>query len=68
MPGGSEAANLEVAKSYVTQFGNLAKENNTMIVPGNLTDVTSMVAAAMSTIKQVKTAAKPVRQAAAPQA
>ncbi len=59
MPGGSEAANLEVAKSYVVQFGNLAKENNTMIVPANLTDVTSMVAAAMSTIKQVKTAAAP---------
>ncbi len=67
MPGGTEAANLEVAKSYITQFGNLAKENNTMIVPSNLTDVTSMVAAAMSTIKQVKkTAPRPARQASAP--
>lgn len=67
MPGGTEAANLEVAKSYITQFGNLAKENNTMIVPSNLTDVTSMVAAAMSTIKQVKkTAPRPTRQASAP--
>ena len=54
MPGGYEAANLEVAKSYVHEFGNLAKENNTMIIPASLTDVASMVTAAMSTIKQTK--------------
>ncbi|CAK8715167.1 SPFH domain, Band 7 family protein [Candidatus Electrothrix laxa] len=50
-PGGHEAANLEVAKKYLDQFGKLAKENNTMIVPGNLTDVTGMVAAAMTTLQ-----------------
>ena len=55
LPGGTEAANLEVAKSYVNQFGKLAKENNTMILPANLTDVASMVTAAMSTIQQTKT-------------
>ncbi len=60
MPGGNEAANLEVAKSYVTEFGKLAKENNTMILPANLTDVASMVTAAMSTVKQTKT--KPAAQ------
>ncbi|HIP82062.1 MAG TPA: paraslipin [Desulfocapsa sulfexigens] len=54
MPGGTEAANLEVAKSYVREFGNLAKENNTMILPANLTDVAAMVTATMSTIKQTK--------------
>ncbi len=54
LPGGSEAANLEVAKSYVNEFGKLAKENNTMILPANLTDVASMVTAAMSTIKQTR--------------
>ncbi len=53
-PGGSEAASLEVAKLYIAEFGKLAKENNTMIVPGNLTDVSSMVAAAMTTFKHVK--------------
>ena len=64
LPGGSEAANLEVAKSYVNEFGKLAKENNTMILPANLTDVASMVTAAMSTIQQTKTQtdAKPVIQ------
>ncbi len=60
LPGGNEAANLEVAKSYINEFGKLAKENNTMILPANLTDVASMVTAAMSTIKQTKPKAKPV--------
>ncbi len=51
-PGGHDAANLDVAKKYLDQFGKLAKENNTMILPGNLTDVASMVATAMATLKQ----------------
>ncbi len=53
-PGGIEAANLEVAKNYIGEFGKLAKENNTMIIPGNLTDVNSMVASAMATLEHVK--------------
>lgn len=53
-PSGHEAANLEVAKNYINQFGKLAKVNNTMIIPSNLTDVSGMVATAMATINQVK--------------
>ncbi len=53
-PGGKEAANLEVAKQYIGEFGKLAKENNTMIIPGNLTDMSSMVATAMATFEHVK--------------
>lgn len=53
-PGGHEAANLDVAKKYLDEFGKLAKENNTMIVPGNLTDVSAMVATAMSTLDHTK--------------
>ena len=52
-PGGKEAANLEVAKQYLKEFGKLAKENNTMIVPGNLTNLSSMVASAMATFDHV---------------
>ncbi|MCI5224082.1 MAG: paraslipin, partial [Candidatus Electrothrix sp. AR4] len=52
LPGGHEAANLEVAKKYLDEFGKLAKENNTMILPGNLTDVSGMVATALTTLKQ----------------
>lgn len=53
-PGGKEAANLEVAKQYLNEFGKLAKVNNTMIVPGNLTDLTGMVASAMATFQHVE--------------
>lgn len=53
-PGGKDAANLEVAKKYLDEFGKLAKENNTMIVPGNLADMSTMVASAMATFGHVK--------------
>ena len=33
------------------EFGKLAKENNTMIIPGNLADVSGMIASAMATLK-----------------
>ena len=52
VPGGTEAARLEVAKKYLDEFGKLAKENNTMILPGNLTDVAGMISTAMSAIQQ----------------
>ena len=44
LPGGQEAMNLRVAEQYVQQFGNLAKANNTMIVPANIGDLGAMVA------------------------
>ena len=53
-PGGQDAANLDVAKKYLDQFGKLAKENNTMIVPANLADVSSMVATVMSTLEHTR--------------
>ncbi|TXL67141.1 SPFH domain-containing protein [Zeimonas arvi] len=53
-PGGIEAVNLQVAEKYVDALGKLAKENNTMIVPANLADVSSLVAAATSVIRHAK--------------
>lgn len=53
-PGGRDAANLEVAKQFVAEFGKMAKENNTMIVPANLSDLSSMVASAMATLDHAK--------------
>jgi regulator of protease activity HflC (stomatin/prohibitin superfamily) len=50
-PGGYEAVQLRVAEQYITQFGNLAKAGNTLIVPANLTDVASMIGAAMKVIR-----------------
>ena len=52
--GGKTAANLRVAEKYISEFGNLAKENNTMIIPSNLGDISSMVATAMSVLNQTK--------------
>jgi regulator of protease activity HflC (stomatin/prohibitin superfamily) len=47
-PGGAEAMQLRIGEEYVKQFGNLAKTNNTLIVPANLTDLGSMIAMATS--------------------
>ena len=48
--GGDAAMKLRVAEAYVQQFGNLAKEGNTLIVPANLSDLTSMIALATNVI------------------
>jgi len=50
-PGGMEALQLRVAEAYVEKFGELAKANNTMVLPANLADVGSMIALAMGAIK-----------------
>jgi regulator of protease activity HflC (stomatin/prohibitin superfamily) len=57
-PGGQSAANLKVAEHYIQQFGNLAKTNNTMIVPSNLSDVASVVASAMTVLERTKAGAQ----------
>src|SRR6187551_3380652 len=49
-PGGMEAVQLRVAEQYVTQFGELAKKTNTLILPANAADVGSMIALAMKVI------------------
>ena len=51
LPGGYEAVQLRVAEQYITQFGHLAKESNTMILPANASDVGSMIALAMKSIQ-----------------
>jgi len=57
--GGLQAANLKVAELYIGAFSNLAKTNNTMIVPSNLADVASVVASAMTVLDKTRAAAKP---------
>jgi len=46
-PGGMEALQLRVAEQYVSQFGELAKKTNTVIVPANVGDISGMIATAM---------------------
>ncbi|MFA7666873.1 MAG: SPFH domain-containing protein [Burkholderiaceae bacterium] len=53
-PGGIEAVNLQVAEKYIGALGQLARENNTMIVPANLTDISTLVATATSVIGQAR--------------
>jgi regulator of protease activity HflC (stomatin/prohibitin superfamily) len=52
VPGGFEAVQLRVAEQYVQQFGELAKGSTNLVLPANVGDVGSMIALAMSVIKQ----------------
>jgi regulator of protease activity HflC (stomatin/prohibitin superfamily) len=53
-PGGMEAVNLKVAEQYIEAFSGVAKVGNTLILPGDLSNMGSMVAAAMQVVKQGK--------------
>ncbi|CAM2912802.1 SPFH domain-containing protein [Legionella worsleiensis] len=52
--GGMEAVNFKVAEQYIDAFGRVAKEGNTLILPGNLADLGGLVATAMSIVKSKK--------------
>lgn len=47
------AAALSVAEQYVEAFNKLAKNNNTLILPSNVADVSGLVAQAMSIYKRI---------------
>ncbi len=49
--GGMNAVNLRVAEQYIKEFGNLAKTNNSLIIPSNLSDIAGMIASAMTVIR-----------------
>ena len=53
-PGGPDAVQLKVAQDYIEKFGELARTNNTLILPANVADAASMMATAMSIINQSK--------------
>ena len=50
-PGGLQAVNLKVAEAYVQSFGNIAKAGNTVVVPANLADMSSLITTAMNVVK-----------------
>ncbi len=54
VPGGQEAANLRVAEQYVSEFGQLAKTGNTLVIPGNVADLAAMVTTAMTALKKIE--------------
>lgn len=51
---GLNAVNLRIAEQYLVGFANLAKQNNTIILPSNLTDVAGIVATATSMFSEMK--------------
>ncbi len=52
--GGMNAVNLRIAEGYITEFGKLAKEGNTMIIPSDVADISGMVATLGSVLKNAK--------------
>ena len=50
--GGAEAMQLRIGEEYVKQFGKLAKEANTLVLPANLSDIGSVVAMATSIMRR----------------
>jgi len=50
-PGGMEAVNLKVAEKAVEAYAQLAQKNNTMIVPGNMSEVSALIGTAMTLMK-----------------
>lgn len=50
-PGGEQAVQLKVAEKAVEAYGQLAQKNNTMIVPGNMGEVSALIGTAMTLIK-----------------
>ena len=55
-PGGQQAVDLRIAEQYIGEFGKLAKENNTMIIPNNLADLGGVVASMKGVLNKVNEA------------
>ncbi len=56
--GGDAAMRLRIAEDYVEQFGKLAKGSNTLVVPANLSDISSMIALATNIISNDPSASR----------
>ncbi len=55
-PGGEQAVQLKVAEKAVEAYAQLAQKNNTMIVPGNMSEVSALIGTAMALIKNAPAA------------
>ena len=49
---GLEKLYRRLAEQYINEFGKLAKESNTVVVPSNVADVAGFIKAAASTLKK----------------
>lgn len=57
-PGGADAINLQVAQQYIKEFGNIAKETNTVVLPSNLSDLNGLMATGLSMFKSMSVTPK----------
>jgi len=51
---GLNAVNLRIAEQYLTVFGKLAKQNNTIILPSNLADISGIIATATAVFNETR--------------
>jgi regulator of protease activity HflC (stomatin/prohibitin superfamily) len=58
-PAGEQAVQLKVAEKAVEAYAQLAQKNNTMIVPGNMTEVSALIGTAMALLKGASPAPRP---------
>mgnify|MGYP003433393208 FL=1 len=57
--GGMNAVNLRIAEQYLNEFGKLAKTNNTMIVPADLSDIAGVISSVSAVINKGKNSISP---------
>jgi regulator of protease activity HflC (stomatin/prohibitin superfamily) len=60
-PGGEQAVQLKVAEKAVDAYANLARVNNTMIVPGNMGEVAGLIGTAMALLQKKPAAPAPAK-------
>ncbi len=53
-PGGQQAVQLRIAQDWIESFAKLAKENNTLIIPTNVTDIASVTSVVKTAFESVK--------------
>jgi regulator of protease activity HflC (stomatin/prohibitin superfamily) len=57
--GGKEAIQLRVAEQYITEFGRVIHNADTIILPANIADVASMITTAMQVVGKGTGGARP---------
>ena len=67
-PGGEQAVQLKVAEKAVDAFAQLARTNNTMIVPGNMGEVAGLIGTAMGLLRGTRLTPGPAPAPARPPA
>lgn len=52
--GGEQAIMKQLSEQYIAEFGKLAQKTNTLIIPQNVSDVSSIIASGMAAYKKVQ--------------